>query len=125
MLPYDIRYSRYLELLKTELVPAMGCTEPVAVAYAAARAREILGEMPDRALVEVSGNIVKNVKSVTAPNTGGLKGLKAAAGAGIAYLQGGPHGRNFAYPGKRPGHYLRHRLRRRETFLRGKNRGGG
>ncbi|MDR2662556.1 MAG: L-serine ammonia-lyase, iron-sulfur-dependent, subunit alpha, partial [Treponema sp.] len=79
----DIRYSRYLELLKTELVPAMGCTEPVAVAYAAAEARETLGKMPDRVLIEVSGNIVKNVKSVTVPNTGGLKGLKAAAAAGI------------------------------------------
>ncbi|MDR1390046.1 MAG: L-serine ammonia-lyase, iron-sulfur-dependent, subunit alpha [Treponema sp.] len=83
-MPDDIRYRRYLELLKTELVPAMGCTEPVAVAYAAAKAREILGKAPDRVLVEVSGNIVKNVKSVTVPNTGGLKGLKAAAAAGIA-----------------------------------------
>jgi L-cysteine desulfidase len=83
MLSDDIRYSRYLDLLKTELVPAMGCTEPVAVAYAAAKARETLGKMPDRVLVEVSGNIVKNVKSVIVPNTGGLKGLKAAAAAGI------------------------------------------
>jgi L-cysteine desulfidase len=83
MLSYDIRYSRYLELLKAELVPAMGCTEPVAVAYAAAQARETLGKMPDRVLVEVSGNIVKNVKSVIVPNTGGLKGLQAAAAAGI------------------------------------------
>jgi L-cysteine desulfidase len=88
MLSYDIRYSRYLELLKTELVPAMGCTEPVAVAYAAAQAREILGKMPDRVLVEVSGNIVKNVKSVIVPNTGGLKGLKAAAAAGIVAGRG-------------------------------------
>jgi L-cysteine desulfidase len=83
MLPGDIRYSRYLELLRAELVPAMGCTEPVAVAYAAAKARETLGKMPDKALIEVSSNIVKNVKSVTVPNTGGLKGLKAAAAAGI------------------------------------------
>ncbi|MDR0586791.1 MAG: L-serine ammonia-lyase, iron-sulfur-dependent, subunit alpha [Treponema sp.] len=83
MLSYDIRYSRYLELLKAELAPAMGCTEPVAVAYAAAKAREILEKIPDRALVEVSGNIIKNVKSVTVPNTGGLKGLKAATAAGI------------------------------------------
>jgi L-cysteine desulfidase len=83
MLSYDIRYSRYLELLKTELVPAMGCTEPVAVAYAAAKAEEILGKTPDRVLVEVSGNIVKNVKSVTVPNTGELKGLETAAAAGI------------------------------------------
>jgi L-cysteine desulfidase len=61
----------------------MGCTEPVAVAYAAAKARETLGKTPDKALIEVSGNIVKNVKSVTVPNTGGLKGLKAAAAVGI------------------------------------------
>jgi L-cysteine desulfidase len=83
MLPGDIRYAKYLELLKAELVPAMGCTEPVAVAYAAAKARETLGKMPDKALIEVSSNIVKNVKSVTVPNTGGLKGLKAAVAAGI------------------------------------------
>jgi L-cysteine desulfidase len=83
MLPNNIRYARYLDLLRMELVPAMGCTEPVAVAYAAAKARETLGKMPDKVLIEVSGNIVKNVKSVTVPNTGGLKGLKAAAAAGI------------------------------------------
>lgn len=64
-------------------MPAMGCTEPVAIAFAAARAREVLGELPARVLVEVSGNIVKNVKSVVVPNTGGLKGIKAAAAAGI------------------------------------------
>jgi L-cysteine desulfidase len=83
MLSCDIRYSRYLELLETELVPAMGCTEPVAIAYAAAKAREILEKTPGKALIEVSGNILKNVKSVTVPNTGGLKGLKAAVAAGI------------------------------------------
>jgi L-cysteine desulfidase len=83
MVSSDIRYSRYLELLKTELVPAMGCTEPVAIAYAASKAREILEKIPGRVFIEVSGNIVKNVKSVTVPNTGGLKGLKAAVAAGI------------------------------------------
>ncbi|MDR1352531.1 MAG: L-serine ammonia-lyase, iron-sulfur-dependent, subunit alpha [Treponema sp.] len=83
MLSGDIRYPGYLELLKAELVPAMGCTEPVALAYAAAKTGEILGKPPDRVLVEVSGNIVKNVKSVVVPNTGGLKGLRAAAAAGI------------------------------------------
>jgi L-cysteine desulfidase len=79
----DPRYQNYIAVLKEELIPAMGCTEPVAVAYAAAKARETLGASPDKVLVEVSGNIVKNVKSVVVPNTGGLKGLKAAAAAGI------------------------------------------
>ncbi|MDR1176315.1 MAG: L-serine ammonia-lyase, iron-sulfur-dependent, subunit alpha [Treponema sp.] len=79
----DPKYGNYLAVLREELIPAMGCTEPVAVAYAAAKARETLGKMPERVLVEVSGNIVKNVKSVVVPKTGGLKGLKAAAAAGI------------------------------------------
>ena len=62
----------------------MGCTEPIALAYCAAKAREVLGCMPEKCRVEVSGNIVKNVKSVIVPNTGGLKGIEAAAAAGIA-----------------------------------------
>jgi L-cysteine desulfidase len=80
----DLRYANYLEILKEELMPAMGCTEPVALAFAAAKAREVLEKPPERALVEISGNIVKNVKSVVVPNTGGLKGIKAAVAAGIA-----------------------------------------
>lgn len=80
----DSRYSNYIKILEEELVPAMGCTEPVALAFAAAKAREVLGAPPERILVEVSGNIVKNVKSVVVPNTGGLKGIKAAAAAGVA-----------------------------------------
>jgi len=79
----DQRYQDYLNILKEELVPAMGCTEPIAIAYAAARAREILGVHPQRVLVKVSRNIIKNVKSVVVPNTGGLKGIKASAAAGI------------------------------------------
>jgi L-cysteine desulfidase len=79
----DPRYENYLQILREELVPAMGCTEPVAIALAAARAREILGLCPERVLIEVSGNIIKNVKSVVVPNTGGLKGIKAAAAVGI------------------------------------------
>ena len=79
----DKRYQAYLRILKEELVPAMGCTEPIALAYCAAKAREILGCMPDSALVEASGNIIKNVKSVVVPNTNGLKGMEAAAAAGI------------------------------------------
>jgi L-cysteine desulfidase len=79
----DPRYENYLQILREELIPAMGCTEPAAIALAAARARETLGACPERVLIEVSGNIVKNVKSVVVPNTGGLKGIKAAAAAGI------------------------------------------
>ena len=79
----DECYQTYLQILKEELVPAMGCTEPIAIAYGAAKAREILGEIPDEVLLEVSGNIIKNVKSVVVPNTGGMKGMEAAAAAGI------------------------------------------
>ena len=68
----DRRYEMYVNILKEELVPAMGCTEPIALAYCAAKARETLGCMPDRCLVEASGNIIKNVKSVIVPNTDGL-----------------------------------------------------
>ena len=73
----------YLAILKEELIPATGCTEPIAVAYAAAQMRKALGAEPDRVLTEVSGNILKNVKSVVVPNTGGMKGLKAAVAVGI------------------------------------------
>ena len=75
--------KQYVQILKEELVPAMGCTEPIAVAYAAAKAREVLGCMPEKTLVEVSGNIIKNVKSVIVPHTGGLYGIEAATAAGI------------------------------------------
>ena len=83
MLPTDKRYKAYIDILKEELVPAMGCTEPIAIAFAAAKARAVLGSMPDRVEITVSGNIIKNVKSVIVPNTGGLKGIEAAAAAGI------------------------------------------
>ncbi len=79
----DNRYQAYLNILNEELIPAMGCTEPIAIAYAAARAGEVLGVLPERVLVEASRNIIKNVKSVVVPNTGGLKGLEASAVAGI------------------------------------------
>ena len=79
----DKEYMNYISILNEELLPAMGCTEPVAVAYAAAKAREVLGCLPERCTLYVSGNIIKNVKSVVVPNTGGLKGLKAATAAGI------------------------------------------
>ena len=79
----DKRYINYVQILKEELVPAMGCTEPIAIAYAAAKAREVLGCLPDQVKIEVSNNIIKNVKSVVVPNTAGLKGIEAAAAAGI------------------------------------------
>lgn len=79
----DPRYHNYIQILKEELVPAMGCTEPIAIAYGAAKAREVLGREPEAITVEASGNIIKNVKSVVVPNTGGLKGIEAAAAAGV------------------------------------------
>ncbi len=83
MLKNDPRYTAYVSILREELVPAMGCTEPISVAYAAAKAREVLGCIPDRIRIGCSGSIIKNVKSVIVPNTGGLKGLEAAAAAGV------------------------------------------
>ncbi len=79
----DQRYHNFVQILREELVPAMGCTEPIAIAYGAAKAREVLGCEPESVLVEASGNIIKNVKSVVVPNTGGLKGIEAAAVAGV------------------------------------------
>lgn len=79
----DIRYQSYVQILKEELVPAMGCTEPIAIAYAAAKAREVLGVLPDKVHIGVSDNIIKNVKSVVVPNTNGMRGIEAAAAAGI------------------------------------------
>lgn len=76
-------YANYLNILKQELVPALGCTEPIAIAYAAAKARQILGEFPDTVEMLLSGNIIKNVKGVTVPNSGGLKGIDVAAVLGI------------------------------------------
>lgn len=73
----------YLNILKEELVAAMGCTEPISVAYAAALARKTLGELPERIELIVSANIIKNVKSVTVPNTGGMRGMSAAVAAGV------------------------------------------
>lgn len=83
MVKTDEKYGAYVQILKEELIPAMGCTEPIALAYAAAKAREVLGVKPDRVLVEASGSIIKNVKSVIVPNTDSLKGIPAAAAAGI------------------------------------------
>jgi len=82
MVVNDTVYSKYLAILKEELIPAMGCTEPIAMAYAAAKAREVLGRLPEKIDIVISGNIIKNVKSVIVPNTGGLKGITAAIAAG-------------------------------------------
>ena len=76
-------YRGYCDILKEELTKAMGCTEPICLAYAAAKAREVLGEMPDKVDILASGNIIKNVKSVIVPNTNGMKGLKASVAIGI------------------------------------------
>ena len=76
-------YQNYTAILRAELIPAMGCTEPIAIAYGAARAREVLGCLPEEVLVEASGNLIKNVKSVIVPNTNGLSGIEAAVAAGL------------------------------------------
>lgn len=76
-------YNEYVTILESELVPALGCTEPIALAYAAAKAKEVLGKMPDHITMRFSGNIIKNVKGVKVPNSGGMKGVEAAAVLGI------------------------------------------
>ena len=78
----DTTYKKYVQILTEELIPAMGCTEPIAIAYAAAKARDVLGALPTEMTVAVSGNIIKNVKSVVVPHTGGLRGIVSAAAAG-------------------------------------------
>ena len=79
----EVLYNAYVKILKEELLPAMGCTEPIAVAYAAALVRKTLGTIPQSAEVHVSANIIKNVKSVVVPHTGGMRGIDAAVAAGI------------------------------------------
>ena len=76
------KYDRYTAILKSELIPALGCTEPIAIAYASAKAAKVLGEPPDRLVITCSGNIIKNVKSVTVPNSMGMSGVQAAAALG-------------------------------------------
>lgn len=78
----DERYQAYVQILREELKPAMGCTEPIAVAYACAVACQTLGQLPQQVTLHVSGNIIKNVKSVVVPNTGGRRGLEVAAAVG-------------------------------------------
>lgn len=76
-------YENHLDILKSELIVALGCTEPIAIAYGAAKARETLGIMPERCLVRCSGNIIKNVKGVVVPMSEGMRGMDAAAALGI------------------------------------------
>lgn len=73
------QYNEYVSALKEELIPALGCTEPIAIAYASAKAREVLGEMPERIVAQCSGNIIKNVKGVIVPGTGTMKGIETSA----------------------------------------------
>ncbi|MEL3906647.1 MAG: L-serine ammonia-lyase, iron-sulfur-dependent, subunit alpha [Treponema sp.] len=79
----EVDCQQFIAILEEELVPALGCTEPIAIAYAGAHARALLGKIPDRVDIKSSGNIIKNVKSVTVPNSGNLKGIPAAAAIGI------------------------------------------
>ena len=74
-----VQYANYLDILKKELIPAMGCTEPIAVAYATAKAVQGLGECPESIHIRCSGNIIKNAKGAAVPNSGGMKGINAAA----------------------------------------------
>ena len=76
-------FDAYTNILREEIIPATGCTEPISIAYCAAKAHEVLGMQPTAVTVSVSGNILKNVKSVVVPNTNGLKGIRAAVAAGI------------------------------------------
>lgn len=77
------KIDSYIAILEEELIPATGCTEPIAIALAAARLREVLGARPERITAELSGNIIKNAKSAVVPNTGGMRGVEAAIAAGV------------------------------------------
>lgn len=79
----DMKYKAYIQILEEELKPAMGCTEPISLAYAAAVAAKYMDGLPDKVLVEASGSIIKNVKSVIVPNTNHMKGIPVAAAVGI------------------------------------------
>lgn len=83
MVKLDSKYQTYIDILKEELVPAMGCTEPIAIAYCASKVRETLRHLPESIKIYVSSNIIKNVKSVIVPNTNGLHGIETAAGIGM------------------------------------------
>ena len=105
-------YDAYVKILREELVPAMGCTEPIAVAYAAALARKTLGATPEVVDIHVSANIIKNVKSVVVPHTGGLRGIAAAASAGI--VAGNAKGELEVISSVRPEQIPKHLFRSRK-----------
>ena len=85
---HDAYYRQYVQILREELRPATGCTEPIAIAYGAAKARQVLGQEPERMEIRCSGNIIKNVKGVVVPNSGGMIGIEAAAAlAVLGYTQ--------------------------------------
>ncbi|MDE6943285.1 MAG: L-serine ammonia-lyase, iron-sulfur-dependent, subunit alpha [Lachnospiraceae bacterium] len=77
------KYQAFIDILRKELIPAVGCTEPTAIALVAARTRELLGCLPERVEVYVSGDIIKNAKSAVVPNTGGRCGIRTAVAAGV------------------------------------------
>lgn len=79
----NVLYKQYVKILKEELIPAMGCTEPIAIAYLSSYAKDVLNDEPDQICIEVSGNVLKNVKSVIVPNTEKMKGIQVACAAGI------------------------------------------
>ncbi|MGN0714569.1 MAG: serine dehydratase subunit alpha family protein, partial [Anaerovoracaceae bacterium] len=83
MLSKEIK-NEFIKIIREELVPAMGCTEPIALAYASARGREVLGKMPERIDALCSGNMIKNVRCVTIPNSGGMTGIETACILGAA-----------------------------------------
>ena len=92
-------YDAYVKILREELVPAMGCTEPIAIAYAAAKCRQILDAEPDHCQVHCSGNIIKNVKGVNVPNAGGQKGVEVAAILGAVAGNADSHNVRRLYAG--------------------------
>ena len=105
------KMEAYCAILKEELLLATGCTEPIAVAYCAAKLRAVLGGKPEKVLAEVSGNILKNVKSVVVPNTGGRRGIEAAIAVGLVAGDPDAVGRPRRLPAVHPG-YLRPQARR-------------
>ena len=89
-------YQNYIGILKEEMIPAMGCTEPIALAYGAARAREVLGKEPEHITAKCSGNIIKNVRCVIIPNSGGLTGIEAGCSSRCSSWKRIPeHGSSF------------------------------
>lgn len=111
-------YKKYIAILEEELVPAMGCTEPISLAYAAALARKTLGALPEKTQLTVSANIIKNVKSVVVPHTGNLRGIEAAAAAGIVAGDADSELEVLSHVTQEETAAIREYLKRAEIFLR-------